>query len=223
MSRMFSYDGPLMTFIGKIADLLILNVIWLLCCIPIITIGPATTAMYYVTLKLARNEEPSIVKSFFHSFKMNLKQGIFMFLALVLIGAVLVLDYFIMGGIVTGTFGKVFRIILVLWLIAYAATTIYAYPLLAQFDNTVFGTLKNAFMLSIGRFPTSILLLLLHAIPPVCFLLSADLFMRTLPLWAFLAPVVIARASSEKHKKIFDQMMGKTEEDIPTEPATEQE
>ena len=90
MSRMFSYDGPLMTFIGKIADLLILNVIWLLCCIPIITIGPATTAMYYVTLKLARNEEPSIVKSFFHSFKMNLKQGIFMFLAFVLIGAVLV-------------------------------------------------------------------------------------------------------------------------------------
>lgn len=215
MGRIFSYDGPLMTFISKVADLMILNVIWLVCCIPIITIGPATTAMYYVVLKIARDEDYKIVKSFFHSFKMNLKQGIIIFLVLTVVGLILAADYFIMLSVLEGTFRKITQIVLIIWAVVYIFTTMYAYPLLAQFDNTVFGTLKNAFMLSIGHFFSSILLLLLHALPLICFFLNVNLFMKTLPVWVFLAPIGIARLSVNKYRKYFDKMIGKTNEETP--------
>ena len=54
---------------NKVADLCILNIICLVCCIPIVTAGASITAMYYVTLKMVRNEEAYIVRSFFKSFK----------------------------------------------------------------------------------------------------------------------------------------------------------
>ena len=69
MGRFFSMDNKFFTFMNKVADLCILNIICLVCCIPIVTAGASITAMYYVTLKMVRNEEAYIVRSFFKSFK----------------------------------------------------------------------------------------------------------------------------------------------------------
>ena len=52
MDRIFNMDNKFFTFMGRVADLIILNLLFLLCCIPIVTIGPAITAMYYVTMKM---------------------------------------------------------------------------------------------------------------------------------------------------------------------------
>ena len=75
MGRFFSMDNKFFTFMNKVADLCILNIICLVCCIPIVTAGASITAMYYVTLKMVRNEEAYIVRSFFKSFKDNFKQA----------------------------------------------------------------------------------------------------------------------------------------------------
>ena len=69
MGRFFNMDNKFFTVMGRIADLCILNIICLVCCIPIVTAGASITAMYYVTLKMVRNEEAYIVRSFFKSFK----------------------------------------------------------------------------------------------------------------------------------------------------------
>lgn len=61
---------------SRVADLIILNLLCIVCCIPVVTIGPSIAAMFYVTLKMVRNEESYIVRGFFKSFKQNLKQGI---------------------------------------------------------------------------------------------------------------------------------------------------
>ena len=71
MGRFFNMDNKFFAFMGRIADLCILNIICLVCCIPIVTAGASITAMYYVTLKMVRNEEAYIVRSFFKSFKDN--------------------------------------------------------------------------------------------------------------------------------------------------------
>ena len=84
MGNFFSMDSKFFTFMGKVADLMILNVLCIICCIPIVTAGPAITAMFYVTLKMVRNEESYIVKGFFKSFKENLKQGILINLIMLL-------------------------------------------------------------------------------------------------------------------------------------------
>ena len=57
MSRAFNFEGPVFTFLSRLADLFWLNLLFIVCCIPVITIGAATTALYYVTLKMAKDEE----------------------------------------------------------------------------------------------------------------------------------------------------------------------
>ena len=73
---LFNYDNPVWRFIGKLGDLILLNLLWTVCSIPVITIGASPTAVYYVTLKMVRDENDSTVRSFFHSFKdiINSKQ-----------------------------------------------------------------------------------------------------------------------------------------------------
>ena len=75
MNRIFNMDNKFFVFMGRVADLIILNLVCLVCCIPIITIGASLTALYYVTLKMVRNEESYIIKSFFKSFRENFKQS----------------------------------------------------------------------------------------------------------------------------------------------------
>ncbi len=99
-------ENPFFRFMGRVADLMILNVIFLVCCIPVVTIGPAITALYYTTLKMVRNEESYIVKGFFHSFKQNLRQGIIINLILLAIGVLLFLDLRVVAGNFQGIAGK---------------------------------------------------------------------------------------------------------------------
>ena len=86
---LFNYDNPVWRFIGKLGDLILLNLLWVVCSIPIITIGASTTAVYYVTLKLVRDEDDSTIRSFFHSFKSNFKQATLIWILLMAVGAVL--------------------------------------------------------------------------------------------------------------------------------------
>ena len=75
MSGLLNLDGPVMQFITKIVYSVYLNILWFICCLPIVTIGASTTALYYVSLKIVKNEEGNLTKAFFHSFKENFRQG----------------------------------------------------------------------------------------------------------------------------------------------------
>ena len=75
MRSLFNLDGPVLQFINKITYSVYLNILWFICCIPIVTAGASTTALFYVTLKIVKNEEGNITKAFFRSFRANLKQG----------------------------------------------------------------------------------------------------------------------------------------------------
>ena len=71
MNRFFNMDNKFFVFMGRVADLLLLNFLCILCCIPVVTAGASITALYYVTLKMARDEESYIARSFFRSFKLR--------------------------------------------------------------------------------------------------------------------------------------------------------
>ena len=73
--KFFSLENPIWKFIGNLADFFLLSCLWYLCCLPVVTAGAATTALYYVTLKMARGQEGQLIPAFFHSFKQNLKQA----------------------------------------------------------------------------------------------------------------------------------------------------
>ena len=92
MNRLFDLDNPVMRFLGKLFDLMYLNLLFLLCSIPIVTIGASLTAMYSVALKMVKNEETYIGKDFFKSFRMNFKQGTIIWILFLLIGWVMYAD-----------------------------------------------------------------------------------------------------------------------------------
>lgn len=202
MGRFFRFDSPFMLALGKVMDLILLSILWFACCIPIITIVPATVALYYVTIKMARKEEIRPIVSFFHSFKENLKQGSVLTLIFAAAGILLYVDYRIMtlqAENIALAFGMLFLILTIFT----TAIMLYTFPLQAQFSNTVIRTLKNAILLSLIKLPNTLLLLVLHSIPVWSLIVAPGIIAKTLPLWFLLFPAVIAYLSSLRFVKVI--------------------
>lgn len=151
LTSIFNYDNPVWRFIGKFFELMILNVLWLICSIPVFTIGASTTAVYYVTLKLVRDEEGGTIRSFFKSFKENFKQATMIWLIMLAAGIVIGFDLYFFIDIFTGASNfRTFMVVLFSAIgIVYAAIFLYVFPLQSRFYNPVKKTLFNAFFMSI--------------------------------------------------------------------------
>lgn len=148
---------------GRIFDVFVLNVLWLLCCLPVFTIGPSTTAFFYAMINLVRGEDHSVSQDFFHSFRQNFKQALLLGIPLTAIGAFLALDISMSYHAGTGiyTFFMVFfGVIFLIW----AFVTLYAFPLLAKFDKKNTEILVWAFTLSIKHLGKTLFMLFVLAV-----------------------------------------------------------
>lgn len=174
MGKIFDMDSPVMRFLSRMADLMILNLLTTICCIPIITIGASVTAMHYVMLKLARNEDGYIVKDFFKSFKLNFKQATVIWLIMLVLIFVFVGDYFIVNysGIV---FPEKMGIVLTAIAILVFIVSMYIFPVLSHFENTVKNTIKNGCIMSIMAAPKALLMAVLTVAPVVLIFIIPEL------------------------------------------------
>lgn len=153
---LFNLDSPLMQGLGKIADLFILNILFIVSCIPIITIGPALTALYTITLKAARNEESYIFRGYLKAFKDNFKIGTLSWLIVLIAGFVLWADFRILGSM-PDSIKTVMSVFLLLAFFLYLITATYLFPYIARFENILFKTIKNAFFMAIAYLPYTLL------------------------------------------------------------------
>lgn len=148
MNRLLTPDNPVMQFITKIVNAVYLNILWFLCSLPIFTIGASTTALYYVTLKMVKNEEGNITKSFFRSFRKNFKQGTFIWLILLCLGIILGVDGYVLYHMrFENVFWTVCTAAFIVALAAYAIILMYIFPLLSRFNNTTAAMFKNSIMI----------------------------------------------------------------------------
>ena len=190
-----------MQALGKMADLMWLNILTLICCIPIITAGASLTALHYMALKIVRNEECYITRGFFKSFKENFKQATIIWLLMLVVIFLLVGDFLIMkySGL---EFSKVLQIIIVAVGVLFAFTAMFVFPVLAKFDNTTWRTIKNAFLMSIMQFPKTILMVIMFAIPPVVFVL----FPQVIPIVIMFGFSLPAWLSAKLYNKFFQKL-----------------
>ena len=150
MNHLFNLDGPVLQFINKIVYSVYLNILWFICSIPIVTIGASTTALFYVTLKISKNEEGSITKAFFHSFKENLRQGTAIWLILLAFGIILGIDGYVLYHMrFENVFWTLCTAVFCVAAAAYAIILMYIFPLLARFDNTIGAMFKNALFIGV--------------------------------------------------------------------------
>ncbi len=212
LSGFFNYDNPVWRFIGKFGDLILLNILWLVFSIPIFTIGASTTAVYYVTLKLARDDDGYTIRSFFKSFKENFKQATVIWLVLLAIGAILGVDLYFFARLFTGS-GTIKTVMLTVFLalaIVYAAVFMYIFPLQSRFFNSVKKTFFNAFFMSLRHLFRTIGMIVINVslvamgfvfvIPPVLMIFMLFGF----PILAFINSYILS--------PVFEQYMPKTEE-----------
>lgn len=148
MSGLLNLDGPVMQFITKMVYSVYLNILWFICCLPIFTIGASTTALYYVSLKIAKNEEGNLTKAFFHSFKENFKQGTVIWLILLVLGLVLGVDGYVLYHMrFENAFWTLLTAVLIVAAVGYGIVLLYIFPLLAHFSNTTIAMFKNSLMI----------------------------------------------------------------------------
>jgi uncharacterized membrane protein YesL len=159
MDKFFSQDNPFWQAMGTIFDLFVLNLLWLLCCIPIFTIGPSTCAFFYVVLRLLHGEESTLTRDFFHSFRQNFKQGIQLGLPLTLVGAFLCGDIWLCYRAGTGIY-TFFMVFFAVVLLCWAFLVLYVFPILAKYEKSNHEILVLAFTLSIRHLGWTLLMLL---------------------------------------------------------------
>lgn len=141
-------DSPVARGITKFTQMIYAGLLWFVCSIPVVTVGAATTALYEVLLKLQKDEEGAIGRSFFQGFRNSLKSATLAWLPIlvaVLMFGVNLFYYAILGGGQYPVQSVVFGILTVLALTAYG----YVFPILAKFENTTAGTFRMAFLLAI--------------------------------------------------------------------------
>lgn len=204
--KIFDLDSPIMQGLSKMADLMLLNFLALICCIPIITVGASMTALNYMCLKMARNEECYIIKGFFKSFKENFKQATIIWVILLLTIAILIGDFMIMNNLGT-SFSRILRILITVVAVIVTFTATFLFPVLAKFENTVARTIKNAFIISISQLPKTILIIIMNILPWALMLFSV----RIVPLsflFGFSVPAFVAALLYNKFfKRLEDQIM----------------
>lgn len=166
MGRFLDLDSPVMRFLNRMGDLMILNILMLFCCIPVITVGAANTAMHYVLLKMVRDREGYLIRGFFKSFVQNFKQATLIWLLMLLVIAVYVVDFLIFNysGLV---FPKAVVVAVLAIALLLVMVAVYIFPLQARFENPIRNTLKNALMLAIINLPKTILMIVCYALPLV--------------------------------------------------------
>lgn len=164
MKNLFSIDSPFMRFLGKFADLIFLNILYLVSCIPIVTIGAANAALYDVTMRLSR-DEAYIWRHYWQAFASNFKKATLIWVILLPIVVVLFgcAQYYIHNDLPNRNVSlALLGIASIAWLSVYS----WVFPLQARFENTVGNTLKNALICSFSFLPRTILITFLNAILP---------------------------------------------------------
>lgn len=216
MGKLFDLESPLIQGLNKIADLMWLNILTVLCCIPVITAGASLTAAHYVALKMRRNEEGYISREFFKAFKTNFKQSTLIWLIILLLAGIFAADFYIIkeGGIV---FSNVLRVILMAVCCLFIFTVLWVFPVQAKFINTLKGTLKNAFALSIIQLPKTLLMLVLYILPYLILYFTMRLFPLVL-LFGISAPIYV---SAMLYNKMFKKLEAGILERIEREKAQE--
>lgn len=159
LDRIFSSENAVFRTINTIGYLWYLNILWVVCSLPIITIGASTSALVYSCLKL-RNQEGYVTRNFFKSFRDNFKQSTFLFLIYAIVGIILVLDL-ILGKGTEGAIGQVVRLGSFVLLFPYCMSLLYVFAIQSKFINTIKNTIFYSFVLAIRHFKFTLQMLIL--------------------------------------------------------------
>jgi uncharacterized membrane protein YesL len=197
----FEEGNPFQGFLNKMTDLLILNLITLLLCLPVITAGAALTAMHYVLLKMVRGEEGYILQSFFRAFKREFRQATIMWFLFMALAALMVstLTMVLQGG---GSYPLWLPSSILVVAVLELICMIYSFAMQSRFDNSVYHTILNAVTLTFAELPSSLEMAVITLVPLIAFIFATIL----LPLLVLFGLSVPGYACAMIYDPIFRKL-----------------
>lgn len=190
--RLFDLDGPLMTALNRLTDLVVANLLFLLFSLPVVTIGASLTALQTVVLDLARDQEYVIHKRFWQAFRQHFKQSTLLWLVFLAAGLVLAASYAAASTLGAG-FARFYAVVLGALGLVVLLVFQFAFPLQSRRAAPVRQTLKTAFLLAVIRLPYAAGMLAVTAVALyLSFFLNPNLIGGAFFLWLALGFAVVA-------------------------------
>ena len=194
----FNYDNDIWRFIGRLADIMVLNLLWIVFSLPLLSFGISTTALYYCTLKIVKDEDDGNIRMFIRSFKKNWREGLIIWLILLPILLILLLDHrfftevFSDNTVLRFFLRGITDALLLLWCFVF----LYVWPLLSRYENSWKKTLILALLMSIRHLPYTLGMLAIDILGIV-----GVFFLLGFPLLAWLNSVFFRRIFAKYEKK----------------------
>ena len=211
-----------------IGDIVIMSVLFLLCCLPVVTIGASVSALYFTVYRKYQKKSDTLSQDFFRSFKNNLKNGILIHLLYLIYSAVAGFNiWFAIYGLGDIRLPDWYILVSFLPLLPIVFTLPYVYPLLARFNNGIKGTIMNSFTLCMMSFPKFLIILLIAAVavaasiffPPAALVtpVAATYLIQMITEKTFEAAVRVEKAREESSEETIPEDSESDESDLDEE------
>ena len=204
--RLFDADGPLMTAMSKFADIVLCNLMFVVFCLPVFTVGASLTALFTCMQRLVYEEDRGsglIFRDFWQAFRRNFRQATVLWLICLLVIAFLT-AYYLAARSLAGAYGKVYQVTFYLLALIFLFGFVYLFPLQARFENSIKNTLRNAWLLSVAALPWTVLsLLLVAAAVYVSFVMNPNAVNTFTYLWGACGFALIAYLQSFLIRRAF--------------------
>lgn len=204
MGKIFDLDNIVFRFLGKMGDIVLLNILFVLSSIPLITIGAGVTAMYDVTMKLSKNEESYIIKGYFSAMKSNFKRSTLLWITVVVAYVILFIDINV-TNMFEGTIWSVAHYLLVLLFVVVSMLASYVFVIQAKVEDTYLNTWKNALIMSIKYLPTTLMVLIFNSVLPFCLIASQESFWNGLIAFGFFGFALVTFINSVVLLRVFNK------------------
>ena len=180
MKDIFNLNSRLMQGLAMVTNLVALNILWLICCIPIFTAGAATAALYHTIFQYHTQQDDAIFRPFLKAFRSNFKQATLLWLAVLFVVGLVVFDlvYLLSWGQ-----GTAVLFLLIACVVFVLGIQLHLFPLIARFEMNAKALLRTSASLTILHFPTTLLVLILNGVPFAVFAYDPTLFLQSGVLW----------------------------------------
>lgn len=204
MKDLFNLNSRVMQGLAMVTNLVALNILWLLCCIPIFTAGAATTALYHTIFQFHTQQDDAVLRPFFRAFRANFKQATLFWLATLLLVCFVAFDVYYL---ITYGRGTAFLFLLIVLAVVLLGMQVHLFPLIARFDMTGGALVRTSASLVALHLPATLLVLVMNFVPVAVFVYDPMLFLRSGILWLGVWFALVAYINGKMQLKIWNKHM----------------
>ena len=216
MKNIFRYDGPFVRLMEALADFVITNILTVLCCIPIITVGAAFAGHQKVMQNIVTDNRQPVLRTYFFTMWENFRQATGLWIFFLLAAVFLAADFFFAYLFTSGILTTVLFIALGIMSLLVCGVVACCFGLIVRYENKLKEHFRNALFLSLSHWPRILVMALVLLAPAILAVVDLATFFNTVPFWLFVGISVLVFLQAWLIRPIFEQL-----EDTAKEPASQ--